>query len=145
MSEQKTKPTDESVIAYLEAVPDAQKRADSFVLLKMMQEIMGEPPRMWGPSMIGFGEYHYKYASGHEGDCFVTGFSPRKGAISLYFTCDIEGEFAEPLKSLGKFKTGKGCLYVKRLADIDLAVLRSMIETAVANLSTISTVKVKTD
>ena len=145
MSEQKTKPTDESVIAYLEAVPDAQKRADSFVLLKMMQEIMGEPPRMWGPSMIGFGEYHYKYASGHEGDSFQIGFSPRKGAISLYFTCDLEGEFAEPLKSLGKFKTGKGCLYVKRLADIDLAVLRSMLETAVANSSTVSSVKVKRD
>ena len=136
MYEQKTKPTDQSVNAYLEAVPDAQKRADSFVLLRMMQEIMGEPPRMWGPSMIGFGEYHYKYASGHQGDCFVAGFSPRKGAISLYFTCDIEGEFAEPLKSLGEFKTGKGCLYVKRLADIDLAVLRSMIETAVAKFST---------
>lgn len=143
MSEQKTKPTDQSVESFLAAVPDAQKREDSYVLLAMMREIMGESPRMWGPSMIGFGEYHYKYATGHQGDSFIIGFSPRKAAISLYFTCDIEGDFAEALKSLGKFKVGKGCLYVKRLAEIDLAVLREMVETAVAKLSTIPTVKVK--
>ncbi len=127
MAKQKTNPTDVDVGAFLDNVADDQQRADSFVLLKMMQDITGLKPRMWGPTMVGFGEYHYKYASGHEGDCFQVGFAPRKGQISLYFMPGV-GRFAAGLKTLGKHKTGKACLYIKRLADIDLTVLRGMLE-----------------
>ena len=91
-----------------------------------MKEVTGLEPVMWGPSMVGFGDYHYKYASGHEGDCFLAGFSPRKGQFSLYFMAGLD-RFASQLKKLGKCKTGKGCLYVKKLEDIDLEVLREMI------------------
>jgi Domain of unknown function (DU1801) len=97
----------------------------------MMQEISGETPRMWGPSLIGFGDYHFTYESGRSGDWFVVGFSPRKTAISVYLTCGLNEEFSSYLERLGKFKTGVGCLYVKRLADIDQAVLREMIQISV--------------
>ncbi|WP_373651661.1 DUF1801 domain-containing protein [Schlesneria sp. DSM 10557] len=142
MSEQKTRPTEEDVTAFIAAVPEAQKREDSYRLLELMQQITGESPRMWGPSMIGFGEYHYRYPTGHEGDTFVVGFSPRKTAFSLYLSCDLETEFGPLLQSLGKFKQGKGCLYVKRLADIDLGVLRELIESAVAKVVADTSVKV---
>ena len=135
MAEQKTKKTGESVEAFIEAVPDAQKRADSYCLIKMMQEITGEAPQMWGPSLIGFGDCHYAYDSGHTGDWFVVGFSPRKTAISLYLTCGLTEQFSSHLEKLGKFKTGVGCLYVKKLADIDLAVLREMIQISVKSLA----------
>ena len=135
MAEQKTKKTGESVEAFIDAVPDVQKRADSYCLLKIMQEITGEVPRMWGPSLIGFGDYHYVYDSGHTGDSFVVGFSPRKAAISLYLTCGLQQQFASHLERLGKFKAGVGCLYVKKLADIDLAVLREMIQISVKSLA----------
>jgi hypothetical protein len=129
MYEQKTKPTEVSVEEYLERVPDPQQREDAFTLLKMMKKITGQKPRMWGPSMIGFGEQHFTYDSGHEGDCFYMGFAPRKGQFSLYFMPGVE-RFAAHLKKLGKHKTGKACLYVKRLADVDLEVLRDMLEIA---------------
>ena len=127
MAEQKTKPTAVSVESFLNKVADVQQRADSFQLLELMKDITGEKPRMWGPTMVGFGTYHYVYATGHEGDCFRTGFSPRKGSFSLYVSCGLH-QFARLLKKLGKHKAGKGCLYVKRLADIDLKVLRELIE-----------------
>ncbi len=135
MAEQKTKKTGESVEAFIDAVPDAQKREDSYSLLKMMQEITGDSPHMWGPSLIGFGDYHYKYESGCSGDWFVVGFSPRKAAISVYLTCGLHEQFASHLERLGKFKTGVGCLYVKKLADINLSVLQEMIQISVKSLA----------
>jgi hypothetical protein len=130
MAETKTKQTDASVEDFLNQVSSAQQRDDSFRILKIMKEITGLPPRMWGPSMVGFGEYHYKYDSGHEGDCFQIGFSPRKGKMSLYFFMSGPERFADQLKKLGKHKASKACLYINKLADVDEAVLRDMIATA---------------
>jgi hypothetical protein len=129
MAEQKTKPTIVSVEEFINAVPDERKRKDSFELLKMMKDVAKQKPRMWGPTMIGFGECHYKYDSGHEGDCFRIGFSPRKSSFSLYVTCDAS-EMKEYLNKLGKHKAGKGCIYFKRMDDIDRSVLKKMIEMA---------------
>lgn len=134
MAELKTKPTDVSVDAFLAGVTDAQKREDSYRLVEIMKEVTGEQPRMWGPTMIGFGQYHYVYASGHEGDTFLTGFSPRKTALTLYFMAGLDQRFAGALKKLGKAKTSKGCVYIKKLADVDVSVLREMIEANVAYL-----------
>jgi hypothetical protein len=138
MAEPKTKPTEADVDSFLNGVADARQRADAFRVLEIMKEITGKPPRMWGPTMVGFGQYHYVYASGHEGDTFLTGFSPRKGALTLYFTGCLEERFADQLAKLGKVKTGKGCLYIKSLADVDLAVLREMIRANVAHLAALA-------
>lgn len=130
MAETKTKPTKVSVKKFLDAVEDEQKRKDSYVLLDMMKKITKEEPKMWGPTIIGFGSYHYKYASGHEGDTCITGFSPRKAAFSIYAMCGRG--YKEYLDKLGKFKQGNGgCIYVKRLSDIDLKVLKELITTSV--------------
>jgi hypothetical protein len=134
MAEQKTKPTAVSVEAFLNGVADAQRRQDALTILEIMKEITGEPPRMWGPTMVGFGEYHYVYASGREGDTFVTGFSPRKDALTLYFMFGLE-RLAPLIQKLGKVKTSKGCLYIKKLADIDLTVLRDMIREQMVHLT----------
>jgi len=99
-----------------------------------MKDITGLPPKMWGPSIIGFGDYHYKYASGHEGDCCLVGFAPRKGNLVLYVVPDFE-DYALMLAKLGKHKTGKCCLYIKRLDQIDFKVLRAMIEKTYAHLT----------
>jgi len=133
MPEPKTKPTKVSVNAFLKKVADVQQRADALVLLEMMQEISGQPAVMWGPSIIGFGQYHYKYDSGHEGDCGLLGFSPRKGNLVVYFLPGLV-RFESYLKKLGKYKTGKVCLYIKRLSDIDVDVLREMLITNLAML-----------
>lgn len=138
MAEQKTKPTEVSVNAFLNGVADAQQRADAFQLVGVMKEVTGQPPKMWGPTMVGFGQYHYVYASGHEGDAFLTGFSPRKGALTVYFYAGLDQRFAAQLRKLGKFKASKGCLYIKKLADVDLAVLRDMIRDNVAYLTALS-------
>ena len=138
MAELKTKATGVSVDSFLNGVADAQRREDAFTLVKIMKEITGMPPKMWGPTMVGFGEYHYVYASGHEGDTFLTGFSPRTGALTLYFMAGLEERFAAQLKKLGKVKTSKGCLYIKKLADVDLAVLREMIQENVAHLASMA-------
>jgi hypothetical protein len=138
MPEPKTKPTEVSVESFLNGVADAQQREDAFKILAIMKEITGKPPKMWGPTMVGFGQYHYVYASGHEGDMFLTGFSPRKGALTLYFMAGLEERFAAQLKKLGKAKTSKGCLYIKKLADVDLAILRKMIQENVAYLAGMS-------
>ena len=129
--ELKTKATTVNVEKFLAGVEAAQQD-DCRTLIEMMREASGHEPKMWGPSIVGFGQYHYKYASGHEGDMCELGFSPRKRELSLYLSCAIEEEFPRELAKLGKHKTGKGCLYVKRLADIDLAVLRKMLEKSVA-------------
>jgi Domain of unknown function (DU1801) len=133
MAEPKTKKSNQSVNEFLNALADEQQRADALQIMKIMKDLTGEKPKMWGPSMIGFGEHHYVYASGHEGDMFRIGFAPRKSAFSLYLTCDLK-PFAPLLKKLGKGKMGKGCLYIKKLADVDLDVLRELIERALAAL-----------
>src|ERR1043165_7091997 len=119
MAEQKTKPTDESVEDFLNRISDAERREDCFAVAKMMEEITGEKPKMWGPSIVGFGTYHYKYASGHEGDWPVAAFSPRKNDLTLYIMMGLERD-PELMAKLGKHKTGKACLYIKRLADVHL-------------------------
>lgn len=135
MADLKTKPTQVSVNAFLDSVADADKRADAYTLLEMMQEITGESPNMWGPSMVGFGTFHYVYASGHEGDIFLTGFSPRKNALSLYLMAGLDPRFKALHKKLGKCKASKGCLYIKKLADVDLAVLREIIQVNITYLN----------
>ena len=126
MAELKTKPNRADVGKFIDSITDAGKRRDSRALLAMMQEITGAKPRMWGASIVGFGTYHYRYASGREGDWFVTGFSPRKQALTVYLMCDVSTQ--QPLlDKLGKYKIGKSCLYIKKLADIDEAVLRQLI------------------
>ena len=134
MAELKTKPNEESVIDFLQSVPDERKREDSFAILDLMKEVTGQEPKMWGDSIIGFGNYHYKYASGREGDWFVTGFSPRKQNLTLYIMSGLD-EYEALLKKLGKYKTGKACLYVNRLADVDMAVMKELIRKSVAHMS----------
>ncbi|TAH33460.1 DUF1801 domain-containing protein [Candidatus Saccharibacteria bacterium] len=130
MSELKTKLNDASVEDFLNAVPEDMKRKDGFELLKLFTEVTGETAKMWGSSIVGFGQYHYKSErSSQEGDWPLTGFSPRKAALTLYLGLNVD-EYADQLASLGKHKTGKGCLYINKLADIDLAVLRKLIDTA---------------
>jgi hypothetical protein len=131
MSENKTKPTAVSVAAFLEACTDEARRTDAKALAKLMQKVTGKEPTMWGPSIIGFGNYHYVYESGREGDNLVVGFSPRKAANVLYGAIGFDGAEAL-LAKLGKHTTGKGCLYIKKLADVDMKVLETLVETAVA-------------
>jgi hypothetical protein len=131
MAQNKTKPTSVSVAAFIETVSDDTKRADARALIKLMQSASGEKPKMWGPSIIGFGSIHYKYDSGREGDMPLIGFSPRKAASVLYGLTGFSGSDAL-LAKLGKSTTGKGCLYIKKLADVDQKVLESMIAKAVA-------------
>lgn len=130
MKENKTQKTNENVEWFLSAVDNEQKRNDSYTLLRLMQEITGEFPHLWGKSIVGFGEYHYIYKSGREGDWFLTGFSPRKQALSLYLMCDLSHDGLD-FKGLGKYKKSKGCLYIKRLSDVDLEVLKRIIEDSI--------------
>ena len=127
----KTKKTDASVEAFLAGIADEAKRADSREIVAMMRRVAGAPPKMWGTSIVGFGSYHYRYASGQEGDWPLTGFSPRKQALTLYIMSGFAA-YDGLLKSLGKFKTGKACLYVKRLDDIDRGVLEELVRRSVA-------------
>lgn len=129
----KTTQTEASVSDFVDAIPDAQQRADSYALIRLMQEYSGHEPRLWGGSIIGFGSYHYKYASGHEGDAALLGFSPRKAAISLYISCDME-QHKPLLEQLGKYKMGKACIYLKKLSDIDEKVLRELCLNNIADL-----------
>ena len=130
MAELKTKVNDANVEAFLNAVPDEKKRADALRLMQIMREVTGEEPRMWGDSMVGYGSYHYKYASGQEGDWPLTAFAPRKANLTLYITPGFE-RYEELLGRLGKFTTGKACLYVKRLSDVDEATLRELVRQSV--------------
>lgn len=134
--EPKTKPTDESVIAFIEQVESPKKKEDAYRLLDIFQEATGMDPVMWGPSIIGYGSYHYRYASGHEGDAALTGFSPRKAAHSLYLNLE-ENRKAELLEQLGKHRVGKACVYVNKLEDIDTEVLKQMIRETVAYVNQI--------
>lgn len=130
MAENKTQPTDQSVKSFIEALDDQQKIADSYSLVKLMKEVTGCDPKMWGPSIIGFDQYHYKYESGREGDMLKAGFSPRKREFSIYIMSGFKCQ-EELLQKLGKHRTGKACLYVKKLDDIDMDVLREMVEESV--------------
>lgn len=131
MAENKTKVTQASVAAFLETVADPVKRADAQALVKLMQSVTGEEPKMWGPSIVGFGSYHYRYESGREGDAPITGFSPRKAATVLYLMLGT-GESEALLAKLGKHETSKGCLYIKKLADVDGKVLEALVTQSVA-------------
>ena len=133
MAELKTKPTTSSVEDFLNGVDNEVKRRDSFVILNMMQEATGCEPVMWGSSIVGFGTYHYKYASGQEGDWPLIGFSPRKQAFSLYIMTGFD-RYAHLMESLGKYKTGKGCLYINRLEDIQLPTLEKLVQLSVAHM-----------
>ena len=131
MAENKTKPTTSSVTAFIDGVTDPTRRADAKVLVRLMQSEAGEKPKMWGPSIIGFGSAHYRYDSGREGDMPLIGFSPRKTANVLYGVIAFSDSQAL-LAKLGKHTTGKGCLYIKKLADVDQQVLKTMIRKSLA-------------
>ena len=133
MANNKTKPTELSVVAFIDAITDPTKRADAKALVKLMHDAAGEKPKMWGPSIIGFGSYHYRYDSGREGDMPLIGLSPRKTAIVLYNMIGSSDSKAL-LAKLGKHTTGKGCLYIKKLADVDQQILEAMIVKSLAAL-----------
>lgn len=137
MPEQKTKPHTGDVGEFLAQVESDQKRADSHVLVELMSEISGEPPVLWG-TMVGFGQYHYRYPTGHEGDAFLVGFAPRKTAFSIYlmgtYFPEENARREALLAKLGKHRMGKACLYVNKLSDIDLDVLRELVEISVQKL-----------
>ena len=127
MAENKTTPNDQDVEQFLNSVDDERKRKDSFTILELMKQVTGLEPRMWGSSIVGFGSYHYKYESGRQGDMILAGFSPRKQNLTLYNMGGFE-RYDDLIKKLGKHTTGKGCLYIKRLDDVDLPTLKSLIE-----------------
>jgi uncharacterized protein DUF1801 len=126
MAENKTQPHDGSVEDFLNSVEDEQKRRDAFEVLALMKEVTSEAPKMWGPGIVGFGTYHYKYDSGREGDFLITGFSPRKAALTLYIMPGFR-RYDEYMQKLGEFKTGKSCLYIKKLEHVDMDVLRKLV------------------
>jgi len=133
MAKTKTTETGNSVTAFIKAVESEQKRNDSFRLVEIMQQVSGHPPKMWGPTIIGFGNYHYKYDSGHEGDAPLIGFSPRKAAISLYVFTGLE-EHEHLLKDLGKYTIGKACIYVKKQSDINEPQLIKLMKATISFL-----------
>lgn len=131
MAENKTRPNEGSVADFLEQVEEPRRKEECWTLLGMMERITGELPRMWGDSIIGFGTYHYRYASGREGDWFRVGFSPRKQSLTIYVMGYLDS-YSGLLEGLGKFRKGKGCLYVNSLEDIDMSVLESLIRSSVS-------------
>jgi hypothetical protein len=133
MAEAKTKPNDQSVEGFINKVSDEKKRQDSFAILELMKQVTGKEPIMWGDSIVGFGTYKYKYASGREGEWMVTGFSPRKQNLTLYIMSGFD-EYEELLENLGKHTTGKSCLYIKKLEEVDQDVLRELVSKSVAHM-----------
>ncbi|MCH6200076.1 DUF1801 domain-containing protein [Aquiflexum sp. LQ15W] len=131
MTKNKTQETDSSVTDFINSFENEQKRKDSFELIRIFGEVSGFEPKMWGPSIIGFGSYHYKYDSGHEGDAPLLGFSPRKAAISLYFSCDVKGQHGGLLAQLGKFKNGKSCVYINKLSDVKEDVIKALAKESI--------------
>ncbi|MDQ5951858.1 MAG: hypothetical protein QG639_1139 [Patescibacteria group bacterium] len=134
MAEVMTKPSTKSVTHFLDAVEPQQRREDAFELLEIMKDISGEEPELWGPSIIGFGKYHYKYASGHEGDMCRVGFSPRKSSLVLYLMPGFDTR-QSLLKKLGKHKTSVSCLYINKLADVDIAILKALIKQSLTEMN----------
>ena len=133
MAEAKTKPTKASVAQFLNKIPDAARREDCFAIAKMMEEITGSKPQMWGPSIVGFGTYRYKYASGHEGDWPLASFSPRKQDLTVYLMIGSD-KYNELLSRLGKHRKSKACLYIKRLSDIHVPTLKKLIRASIKDL-----------
>jgi hypothetical protein len=136
MAELKTRPTDVSVADFLAAIEDDERRQDCLTVEKLMRKATGAKPRMWGPSIVGFGDFRYRYASGRELDWFYTGFSPRKRELTLYIMPGF-ARYDALMAKLGKHKTGKSCLYIKRLADVDLTVLATLVEESVKHMKTL--------
>ncbi|XAS67412.1 DUF1801 domain-containing protein [Micrococcaceae bacterium Sec5.7] len=136
MADNKTQPTHESVLEFLSAVDHPVRRRDGLRLLELMTEITGEEPVLWGPTMVGFGAYHYKYGSGREGDSLAVGFSPRTGSLSLYGLTS-QPEAPGLLARLGKHKIGAACLYVNKLEDVDEAVLAGLVRTGYRHMTTV--------
>lgn len=133
MSDLKTQPNDASVEAFIQSVEDEQRRRDCLTLLPILQRLTQYEPKLWGDSIIGFGSYHYKYKSGRSGDWFITGFAPRKREITVYIMPGLQ-DYAGLLEKLGKHRLGKSCLYLKRLSDVDMTVLESLITRSVADM-----------
>lgn len=134
MAELKTKRNKGNVESFLNSVPDEKKRQDSFKVLELMKQVTGKEPEMWGESIVGFGSYHYKYASGQEGDWFLVGFSPRKQNITLYIMSGFD-EYEQLLTKLGKHSTGKSCLYIKKIEDVDMGILKELVRQSVEHMS----------
>jgi hypothetical protein len=130
MAELKTRPNDASVAGFLATIDDPEKRADARKVASMMRRATGKRAKMWGTSIVGYGSYHYKYASGREGDFILTGYSPRKTALTVYIMPGFS-PFKSLMSKLGKYKTGKACLYIKRLSDVDEDVLQKLIDESV--------------
>ena len=130
MKKNKTQKNDSSVLEFLNNVENEKRKTDAFAMLKIMKKLTKEEPKMWGPSLVGFGSYHYKYESGREGDFFLTGFSPRKQSLTLYIMNGFE-RYNELMSQLGKYKTGKSCLYINKLEDVDLKILENLIVESV--------------
>lgn len=135
MAKNKTEFTDKDVLTFIENVDNEQQRDDSYYLIRLMEDISGEKAKMYGSTIIGFGRYHYKYASGHEGEAPLIGFSPRKAAISLYVFSGAEQD-RHLLESLGKYKMGKACIYIKKVSDINEDVLIDLMKTSIDFVST---------
>ena len=133
MAELKTKPTEASVKEFINQISDKERRDDCFAIAKLREEVTGAKPKMWGPSIVGFGTFHYKYTSGREGDWLVTGFSPRKQDLTLYIMMGFE-QHRELMDQLGKHKTAKSCLYIKRLADIHVPTLKKLLKASLKQL-----------
>ena len=133
MAELKTKRNDTSVEGFLNGIADERKRQEAFTILHLMQEVTGETPTMWGDTIVGFGSYHYKYASGREADWMLTCFSPRKQNLTVYIMAGF-AQYDELMARLGKHATGSSCLYIKKLQDIDLTVLRELVSQSVAHM-----------
>ena len=132
MSAPKTKPTEVSVESHIATIANEEQRNDAQTLLALMRRVTGQEPKMWGPTIVGFGSYHYKYATGHEGDSALTGFAARGRELVVYTAPDFEGRDLL-LAKLGKHKTGKVCVYIRRLANVDLKVLETLVARSVAD------------
>jgi hypothetical protein len=134
VAELKTKENDQSVTAFLDAAADGRRRQDCQTVLELMREVTGAEPRLWGTSIVGFGKYRYTYESGREGEWPIVGFSPRKNDLTLYLMPGVDA-FPDLMPKLGKYKTGKSCLYIKKLEDVDSSVLRALVERSVEKMA----------
>jgi hypothetical protein len=129
MAELKTKKNDTDVKSFLDTIENEKRRIDSIAVMQLMHDVTGMEPKMWGPSIVGFGDYRYSYTSGREGDWFIVGFSPRKAALTLYITTSFD-KYPELMEKLGTYTTGKSCLYIKKLEDVDLKVLKKLVKAS---------------
>jgi hypothetical protein len=134
VSERKTKPTDDSVEKFLSGVEDDKKREDCLTILGLMEDVTGHEPEMWGDSIVGFGRYHYRYESGREGEWFLTGFSPRRRNLTLYIMSGFDA-YESLLEDLGKFTTGKSCLYIHKIEDVNLQTLKELVRQSVEHMA----------